>query len=535
LRAQRPLHKPHLRRIASNLQGEKLEQAEMDLQDYLRRNPEDADAIWLNARIAVRHGRRENAVSLLARCCELDPDFAVARYERTQLLFGLHKFHPALAQIDWLLTQDPHNVLYLQLKAAILEAIGEEGQSLGIRQILVGQSPEREDCWIRLGDALRATGRQEETIAAYRRAIACRENCGQAWWSLANMKTVRFADADVSTMHRLLEGGALDPEDRINLFFALGKAHEDQNAFGRSFEFYAKGNAARRIRLDYDWNDINTELKIQRSLYTRGFLDDRAGAGCRAKDPIFILGRPRSGSTLVEQILSSHSAVEGTAELPYVADGVWRLIDGRCKELGVDYPRILAELSADEIMTMGEEYMERSRVHRKIGRPFFIDKAPANYHHTGLILLMFPNAKIIDARRNPAACCFSMFKHNYNETNLRLSEHGRVYRNYVELMSHFDHVAPGRIHRVIYEDMVAAPETEIRRLLDYLELPFEEACLRFHETARTVRTPSSEQVRRPISGEGVAHWRHFEPWLGALLESLGAVQTDYPRVPEDLL
>ena len=271
LRAQRPLRKSRLRRIAFKMsKGHSWNRRKWTCRIICISNPEDADAIWLNAQIAVRHGRRENAVSLLARCCELDPDFAVARYEHTRLLFGLHQFLPALAQIDWLLTQDPHNVLYLQLKAALLEAIGEEGQSLGIRQILAGQIPNAKIAGYALAMHCASTGHQEETIAAYRRAIASRENCGQAWWSLANMKTVRFADADVSTMHRLLEGGALDPEDRINLFFALGKAYEDQNAFGRSFEFYAKGNAARRIRLDYDWNDINAELKIQRSsLHTR--------------------------------------------------------------------------------------------------------------------------------------------------------------------------------------------------------------------------------------------------------------------------
>jgi len=535
LRAQRPLRKPHLRRIAADLQGGRVEGAESDLQNYLRKNPNDADAIWLAAQRAARRGRRESAVALLTRCFELEPDFDAARYECAKLLFGLHKYASALGQIDWLLARDANNVLFLQLKSAILEAIGEEEQSLDIRQTLAAGNPERADCWIRLGDALRATGHQEKSIAAYRRAIACRPNCGLAWWSVANMKTVRFTDADAAVIRGLLDAGNLDAEDRINLFFALGKAYEDQGAYGQSFESYAKGNAARRLRLDYDWDDINSELEAQKKLYAREFLQKHRSTGCTENGPIFILGRPRSGSTLVEQILSSHSAVEGTAELPYVADAVWRLLEGKCKELGVDYPQILAELAPDEFKTMGKEYLERARIHRKIGRPFFIDKAPANYHHTGLILLMLPHAKIIDARRNPAACCFSMFKHNYHDTNLRLAELGRVYRNYVELMSHFDRVAPGRIHRVIYEDMVAGPETEIRRLLDYLELPFEEGCLRFHETSRTVRTPSSEQVRRPISGEAVAHWRHFEPWLGPLLDSLGNVLTDYPRVPRELL
>jgi hypothetical protein len=347
------------------------------------------------------------------------------------------------------------------------------------------------------------------------------------------MKTLRFADDDISLMRGLLDRGNLEPEDRINIHFALGKAYEDHSAFGQSFEQYAKGNAARRLRMNYDWDDINSDLVAQKAVYTREFLESRQGAGCPARDPIFILGRPRSGSTLVEQILASHSAVEGTAELPYVADIVYELLD-RCAGQPNGYPKILAEISFAELAQMGENYLARARIHRKLGRAFFIDKAPANYHHVGLIVLILPNAKIIDARRNPAANCFSMFKHNYHETNLRLGELGCVYRNYVELMAHFDRVLTGRIHRVNYEELVADPETEIRRMLDYLGLPFEEKCLRFHETARTVRTPSSEQVRRPISDDAVAHWRHFEPWLRPLLDSLGPVLTEYPRVPEEL-
>jgi len=534
LRTNRPLRKPQLQRIAAALRRAETDRAEANLRDYLARSPDDADATYLAAQLALRQDRRYAAGPLLAHCLELAPDFSQARYEYAKLLLGLHRFESAAGEIGRLLASDAGNPLFLRLKAALLEAIGEEAQSLVIREQLVEQNPESAECWLGLGDTLRAASHQPKSIAAYRRAIACRPAFGLAWWSLANMKTFRFDEADISDMRRLLEDGTLAQEDRVNLFFALGKAHEDEGAFPQSFECYAKANAARRLRVDYDWADIDSELKVQKALYTREFLVSRRGAGCQANDPVFILGRPRSGSTLVEQILSSHSAIEGTAELPYIADIVWQMLDGRCKARGIDYPQILAELPPAELGALGEEYMERARIHRKLGRPFFIDKAPANYHHTGLILMILPNARIIDARRNPAACCFSMFKHNYNDTNLRLNELGRVYRNYVELMAHFDCVAPKRIHRVIYEEMVADPEAEIRRLLDYLGLPFEEKCLRFHETERAVRTPSSEQVRRPISSEAVVHWRHFEPWLRPLLDSLGPVLDEYPRVPEEL-
>jgi tetratricopeptide (TPR) repeat protein len=534
LRAQRPLRNPRLRQIARDLRGADAIRAEQDLRTWLQRHIDDADAIFLMAQATARRERGREAVSLLERCLEIASDFSFARYSYAKLLVHLHRSAAARTEIAQLRMLDPVNPLFRQLEATVLAAVGEDEQSLMLWRGLAEDHPERGDLWIRCGDGFRAIGRQAEALAAYRRAIACRASFGLAWWSLANMKTVSLGEADIRGMSAALSDADAGPEDRANLLFALGKAYEDRGDWAKSFEHYARGNAARRLRTDYDWDDITSELATQKGLYTRGFLESRRSAGCTAKDPIFILGRPRSGSTLIEQILSSHSAIEGTAELPYITDGVWRLLEGECAIRGIDYPRILAELAPAALTAMGEEYMDRSRVHRKLGRPFFIDKAPANYHHVGLLLQILPNAKIIDSRRNPAACCFSMFKHNYNDTNLRLGELGRVYRNYVELMAHFDHVASGRIHRVIYEEMVADPETEIRRLLGHLELPFEENCLRFHETERAVRTPSSEQVRRPISGEAVAHWRHFEPWLGPLLDSLGTVLTDYPRVPEEL-
>jgi tetratricopeptide (TPR) repeat protein len=534
LRAKRPLRKLRLQQIASDLRGGRAESAQEALRGYLSTQPDDADALCLEAQTAERLGRRSEAASRFARCLELAPDFAAARYHYASLLLRLHHYEPASREVEQLLAGDRRNPLLRRLKALILDAIGEEQQSLLVWKDLADEHPGHADCWIHFGQALRATGNQASSIAAFRRAIACRQSSGQAWWSLANMKTFRFTDEDISVMRHDFDRTGIGAEDRVNLLFALGKAYEDEGAFAKSFEHYAKGNAARRLRTDYDWDDINSELAAQKKLYTREFLESRNGAGCKAPDPIFILGRPRSGSTLIEQILSSHSAVEGTAELPHIADFAWRFLEGECVARSIDYPQILAELPSAALTAMGEEYLERTRIHRKLGRPFFIDKSPANYHHVGMILLILPNVKIIDARRHPAACCFSMFKHNYSETNLRLNELGLVYRNYVELMAHFDRVMPGRIHRAIYENMVADPEAEIRSLLDYLELPFEENCLRFYATERTIRTPSSEQVRRPISGEAVGHWRHFEPWLRPLLDSLGPVVTEYPRVPEDL-
>jgi hypothetical protein len=316
--------------------------------------------------------------------------------------------------------------------------------------------------------------------------------------------------------------------------FALAKAFEDLGAYDRSFEQYAKANAATRLRIEYDPNTLSSGVAANKALFTSEFLRSRGGVGCKMRDPIFILGRPRSGSTLVEQILSSHSAIEGTAELPYITLLASRLEQRESTTYGTDYLKVLAGMEPAALTALGEEYIVDTRVHRKLDRPFFIDKKPGNFAHIGLIHLILPNAKIIDARRHPAASCLSMFKHYSSKGRIRLAELGRFYRDYVELMAHFDRVLPGRIHRVIYEDMIADPEAEVRRLLDYLDLPFEESCLRFYETKRTVLTPSSEQVRRPITGEAVDYWRNFEPWLGTLITSLGSVFTEYPSVPEEL-
>ncbi len=534
LGAQRPIRNRRLQQIETHLRGNRLERAEKELHEHLARHAGDADAISLMAQLAARLGRRAEAASLAARCLELAPDFAAARFNYANLLFKLNKFEAALDQLDRLLQQDSGNPLFRQLKANILEAIGENEKSLAISEQLAAENPGRAESWIGYGHALRAVGAQDRSIAAYRKAIECRPSFGQAYWSLANMKTVRFGDADIAQMQEQLKRTDIAADDRITLQFALGKAFEDLRAYDRSFEQYAKAKAAMRLRVDYDADTMTARVASSKALFTQEFLRSRSGVGCKAPDPIFVLGRPRSGSTLVEQILSSHSAIEGTAELPQITALAKQLKEHEYAVDGTGYPKVLARLEPAAFAALGEDYLQSTRVYRKLGRPFFIDKKPANFWEVGLIHLILPNARIIDVRRHPAACCLSIFKQYFNKTNLRLSELGRVYRDYVELMAHFDSVLPGRIHRVIYEDLVADPESEVRRLLAYLGLPFEERCLRFYETERTVLTPSSEQVRKPISGTAVDHWRHYEPWLGPLIRSLGSVLTDYPSVPEEL-
>jgi tetratricopeptide (TPR) repeat protein len=448
----------------------------------------------------------------------------------------MNRYSAALAELDRLLAEDPDNPHFRQMKARILAIIGENEESVMMWEALASENPHRAESWVNYGDSLRVTGSPKESIAAYRRAISCRPSYGQAYWSLANLKTFRFEPADIVAMNEQLLRADLAQGDRSGFQFALGKAYEDTGDYGRSWEQYAKANAAMRVHSTYNPDAHSAVVRANKALFTPEFFRSRDGWGCKSADPIFVLGRPRSGSTLVEQILSSHSAIEGTAELPYIGNLNKRLAgrQGHGVALDTDSLEALAALGPAETEALGEEFLESARLHRKTARPFFIDKKPDNFLFTGMIRMILPNAKIIDARRNPAASCLSTFKLYSVKGRLRITELGRNYRDYVELMAHFDRVLPGRIHRVIYEDMVADSETQIRKLLDYLGLPFEESCLRFYETKRTVLTPSSEQVRRPITTDAVDYWRHFEPWLGPLIQSLGSVLTAYPSVPEEL-
>ncbi len=530
----RPLKHQRLQQAAQHIAVGRIDEAQKALGEYLTKRPEDADALALMARALVRQGRKREATAVLERAAALAPDFAGARFNLANLLAQQNRFDAALDQLDALLAQDPGNALFLQLMANIFETTGENERSLAICETLAKDNPGRAECWVSYGHALRALGRKDEAVAAYREAIALVPQSGLAWWSLANMKTAKFGEAEIDAMRRQLARPDLAGEDRIHLQFALGKAYEDAREFEKSFEQYAKANAATRLRIEYDPDTLGKGVAANKALFTREFFASRGAQGCDAPDPIFVLGRPRSGSTLIEQILSSHSQIEGTAELPYITAMAARLEGRESSAYGTEYLKVLARMSADELRRLGEEYMAVTRVHRKQGRPLFIDKKPGNFPHVGLIHMILPNAKIVDARRHPVACSLSMFKHYSSKGRLRQAELGRFYRDYVALMAHFDAVLPGRVHRVIYEEMVADPEREVRALLDYLGLPFEETCLRFYETERTVLTPSSEQVRRPITGEAVDYWKNYEPWLGPLIRSLGSVFEEYPHVPAEL-
>jgi predicted Zn-dependent protease len=515
---------PALVAAATALAENKLAVAEHTLRDVLRREPDNIAALRLLAETGARLGRYGEAETLLAHCLELAPGFTAARHNYATVLHRQSKSLEAIAQTDRLLAQEPGNPVYRTLRGAALGQIGEYGQAIAAYEDVLKTHARQPRAWMSYGHALKATGRQEDGIAAYRKAILLAPQLGEAWWSLANLKTVQFGAQDIAQMRRLLTG-TLSDEDRYHLDFALGKALEDAGDYAAAFSHYAAGNGLRRKTVSYSADETAEHVRRSIALFTPEFFAGRAGQGDPASDPIFIVGLPRSGSTLVEQILATHSQVEGTMELPDIAAIARRLSGRKRRSEPTDYPEVLARLGADQLKVLGAEYLDRTRIQRKLGRPLFIDKMPNNWAHAGLIHLVLPNAKIIDARRHPLGCCFSAFKQHFARGqgfSYDLTDLGRYYADYVALMTHMDAVLPGRIHRVQYEEMVADPEVQVRRLLAYCGLDFEERCLFFYQNDRAVRTASSEQVRRPIFKDGVDQWRNFEPWLEPLKEALGA-------------
>jgi tetratricopeptide (TPR) repeat protein len=512
---------PSLASAADALYGGRLAEAEQRLRDVIIANPRQVGAVRLMAEVFRRLERLAPAEVLLVQALALEPGHAGTRLALADCLYRQQRPAEALAEVETLLAEDRNAIVYLNLQAACLSGLGRFDEAIAAYDRLLKTVPGQSRLWVNQGHALRMVGRRADAVAAYRQAIALSPSLGEAYWSLADLKADPLSAADEAAITRQLERPDLALEDRVNLHFALGKALEDRGENdAAAFAHYAEGARLHPRAEGYDPDEDSKLMRRAKSVFTARFFAARKDWGCAAEDPIFILGMPRSGSTLVEQILASHSAVEGTMELPDIGHLASRLGG----DAPLAYPEGLERLDPRAAAALGETYLARTRVQRRSGRPFFIDKMPNNFRHIGFIHLILPRAKIIDVRRHPLAAGFSGFKQHFAQGHAYsydLAELGRYYRDYVDLMAHYDAVLPGRVHRVIYEDLVEDTETGVRGLLAYCGLPFEEACLRFHETHRAVRTVSSEQVRRPIFREGLDHWRRFQPWLGRLEEALG--------------
>jgi tetratricopeptide (TPR) repeat protein len=514
---------PRLIEAAMAMNEDRLEVAERILKPHLKDDPFDVRAIRMLAELAARIGRLRDSETLLRRALEIAPQYNVARANLALVLGRLGRPAESLELLDELFRAEPDAIGHLNLKAATVGRLGDFDEAIQLYERVIARAPTQPRVWVSYGHMLKTVGRLEEGIAAYRRSVAIKPTLGEGWWSLANLKTVRFDPSDLAAMKAALEEPALGTEDRFHLDFALGKALHDLDRFDEAFAHYSAGNALRRRYHPHQPQDVSRTVDRSIELFTREVLS--TAGGCAAPDPIFIVGMPRAGSTLVEQILASHSLVEGTSELadmPNVA-----------RHAG-NYPAAAARLGADGRAAAGERYLKRSSVQRRTDRPFFIDKLPNNWMYVPFIHLVLPNAKIIDARRHPLGCCVSNFRQHFargQNFTYDLGDLGNYYSDYVRLMAHVDVALPGRVHRVIYERMVFDTEAEVRALLAYCGLEFEPGCLTFHETERAVRTPSSEQVRRPIYADATEEWKAYASHIGPLQQALGPVLDAYPEVP----
>ncbi len=516
--ARAAISEPALRPAADAVFAGDLATAERLLTAHIQSAGPRPVALNLLAQVLIRQGRDGDAEPLLRRALELDPAFDGARFNLALLLFGQQRAAEAVERLEPLLAATPASAPYRNLMAASLSLVGAYDRAIGLYEGLLAEIPLQPKIWLNYGQVLRTVGRRQEAVAAFRRAIALAPNLGEAYWSLANLKVAAISPEEESAMTAQLARVDLAADDRLHLHYALGKALEDRGDPASAFAHYAQGARLRREAVPYDAVAARAMMRRSKALLTREFFARRAGGGSPSAEPIFIVGLPRSGSTLIEQILASHSAVEGTMEL---ADIAYRARD-IARTAG--YPEGLAGLDDTARLALGQRFLDDVRVHRRLGRAFFIDKMPNNFHHIGLIQLILPRSRIIDARRHPLGACFSAFKQHFAQGqafSYDLADLGAYYRDYVELTAHFDDVLPGRVCRVIYEDLVEDTEGQIRRLLDHCGLPFEPGCLKFYENGRAVRTVSSEQVRRPIFRDGLDQWRRFEPWLEPLKTALG--------------
>ena len=498
------------------------EDAERTIRAFLAQRPDDVEGLRILSMLARQFEYNTDAEVLLDKLLAKAPNYNSARYDLILTLVDLHKHQRAREESERLMAAEPRNPGVRVTHAGILMALGDVNGSIERYQALLQQMPRDSELHQSLGHAYKTNGESAKAIESYRRAIEVRPDFGEAYWSLANLKTYRFTDAELERMRHYEAQPYLQQADRYHLCFALGKALEDRGDYAESFIYYDRGNALKKEGSLYRPAAQERAVNRQMELCTPEFFAERSGWGCPDASPIFVLGLPRAGSTLLEQILASHSQVEGTMELANIPRLVGSLGSGD-KFGDTHYPGVLPQLTAEQCREFGEAYIRDTRVYRT-GKPFFIDKMPNNFRNIALIQLILPNAKIIDARRDAMDCCFSNFKQLYANGHpfaYNLDDIGRYYRSYASLMDHWDRVLPGRVLCMRHEDVLADLEGSVRRILDYCGLPFEPACVEFHRTERRVHTASAEQVRRPINRDGVDQWRPYEPWLGPLKDALG--------------
>ena len=517
---------PELRTVISYLANNKVQDAERLAKHFLRDNKTHPEGMRLLAEVLTRKNILDEAQFLLETLVELQPKMIPARLQLFHVLMRRQRFHSAFDIAASLNKDAPTDTGEIKRAyAAAAFAVGNIEEARDLYAQLAKNAPTDHLIPISQGHIFNAIGERENAVAAFQRCIQLKPAHGDSYWSLANTKSYRFDDDEIASMQKIEESDALSTLDRVQICFALGKALEDKNLFDDAFNYYDRGNSLKLPTTHYDPVQLRKRVQAQIDVCTSELFESRQNVGVQNVDPIFIVGLPRAGSTLLEQILASHSQVDGTMELHNVLDLAKRLRGRDADQDGTPrYPAILGDLNNDLFAQFGEQFIDQTRIYRGSGQ-LFIDKMPNNFFHIGLIKLILPNAKIIDARRHPMACCFSGYKQLFGEGqefSYGLSQIGEYYKEYVRLMAHWDAVLPGQVLRVNHEDVVADLETQVHRILNYCGLDFESACLEFHKTERTVRTPSAEQVRQPIYTSGLDQWKNFEHYLAPLKEALGS-------------
>ena len=527
--------------VISYLSEDRLADAERLCKRFLQSNRTHVEGMRLLAEIATRNRAYDEAEFVLESCVEFHPEHRNARLQYVNILMRMQKFARAHEQAERLLREVETGGLAVSgggqgvlhrpadedsvraLYAAACAGVGKNADAIESFEHLMQRHPENHFYPVSLAHVRKAEGDIDAAIGLYRKAYALKPDHGDAYWSLANTKSHEFTEEELTRMEALVADASTGENDRIQVCFALGDAWERRREYERSFEFYRRGNALKQPSTYHSPDHLQVRIDGQVAVCTEELFERRQGLGCDAPDPVFVVGLPRAGSTLLEQILSSHSAVDGTMELHNVLNLAKRLRGRDAPGEAPRYPRILGELEDDYFRRFGEQFIEDTRAYRGAA-PYFVDKMPNNFFHVGLIRLILPNAKVIDARRHPMACCFSGYKQLFGEGqefSYGLREIGNYYRQYVRLMDHWDRVLPGFVLRVEHEDVVEDLEGQVRRMLAFCRLPFEQSCVDYHRTERSIRTPSSEQVRQPIYRSGLEQWRHYERWLGPMKEALG--------------
>ncbi len=504
-------------------------EAEQILREILKREPDEVTALRMLGSLATEANKWGAAERLLQRAVELAPDFILAWNDLATLYLQQEVFDKALDHVEHAIQLDPKLPFAQVIRGNVLSKAQRHEEALASYREALDLSPGHGGALSGIGHVLKTIGRQDESIAAYRECIRAHPALGEAYWSLANLKTFEFDDEEVRVMQHMVEDDELADEPKVNFYLSLGKHFENCSDYDRAFEHYRLGNELRRTHETYD--PVQTQVIHDRiiEVFTPEFLANRADCGDPSFGPILIVGLPRSGSTLIEQILASHSQVEGTMELPDLS----RLIRdiNRNRKDGQEYPEVLAQLSQQDFASLGQKYLETTQRYRT-GKAWFVDKMPNNFASIGFLHLILPNAKVINARRHPLDSCMGCYKQLFykgQSFTYDQFELGQYYLQYQRIVDHWHAVLPGKVLDLQYEDMVLDQENQTRRLLEYCGLTWEDQCLRFYETDRAINTASSEQVRQPIYTKALNYWRHYEDHLGELIEILEPLLKDLPE------